>query len=127
MHAYAASGTQAPRIIESEGSEPLIECRRCGTRNPITADSCSGCRVPFTMDAAPVSASSTQERRADAALVLSLISLPLCQFLVPAALAVLFAVSSRDWAAGRMPTTGVAALLIGLLSLAMGFAILVFA
>lgn len=53
MHAYAASGSQAPQIVSGADGVSRIECRRCGGVSPVDADACEGCGVPFTIEAAP--------------------------------------------------------------------------
>jgi len=52
VHAYAAAGASAPRIIRTEDDILHIECPRCGRRSPVTADNCPACGLPFTMEGA---------------------------------------------------------------------------
>lgn len=52
VHAYAAAGGEAPRIVRTEDGERAIECPRCREWSPIDADACVACGTPFTMDAA---------------------------------------------------------------------------
>lgn len=51
MHAYAASGEQAPRIERRPDGTDVIICPRCKAASPIDADTCVGCRVPFVIEA----------------------------------------------------------------------------
>lgn len=96
IHAYAASGSQAPQILEDESGRWSIVCPRCGGGNAIDADRCDLCGVPFTIDGAPPPPppSSRGVSRSEIALVLAVISLPLAALFVPAILAMMFALAS---------------------------------
>lgn len=50
LHAYAASGRQAPQIVQSETGESLIACPNCGGLSDVTVDRCTHCRHPFTLE-----------------------------------------------------------------------------
>jgi hypothetical protein len=52
VHAYAAAGEKAPRIIRKEDDTCAIQCPRCGGESPVEADNCSHCGTPFTMEGA---------------------------------------------------------------------------
>ena len=52
VHAYAAAGAKAPRIVRYEDDHLEIECPRCERRSPVSSDNCPGCGLPFTMEAA---------------------------------------------------------------------------
>ncbi|HOW70388.1 MAG TPA: hypothetical protein PKY77_07285 [Phycisphaerae bacterium] len=52
VHAYAAAGNKAPRIVRCEDDHLEIECPRCERHSPVHSDSCPGCGLPFTMEAA---------------------------------------------------------------------------
>lgn len=117
LHAYGASGHQAPRIFRQADGTPGIECPRCRGQTQITADNCPRCGAPFTIDGV-----TTGEPRGQgwgsAALILGLIALPLFAVVVPAAGAVVLAGVSWLRAGGGRP--GGAAILgavLGVLSL----------
>ncbi|MBK8916133.1 MAG: hypothetical protein IPM64_16320 [Phycisphaerales bacterium] len=75
MHAYAASGSQAPQIGRAEDGSLFIECPRCGGRCDIDANACGECGVPFTIEAAPTARDSEVGGLAIASVVLGGISL----------------------------------------------------
>jgi len=52
VHAYAAAGQHAPRIVRRDDDTPEIECPRCHSRSPITANTCGSCGLPFTVESA---------------------------------------------------------------------------
>lgn len=51
VHAYAAAGSMAPEVVVDSSGESMIRCRRCGIINPIEAESCCSCGIPFTIEA----------------------------------------------------------------------------
>jgi DNA-directed RNA polymerase subunit RPC12/RpoP len=50
LHAYAAAGANAPRIVHLDNGESAIVCPRCGRASPLTAHRCDACGLPFTME-----------------------------------------------------------------------------
>lgn len=52
VHAYAAAGEQAPRIVRLDDGRATIECPRCHHHSRIKANGCEACGHPFTMDGA---------------------------------------------------------------------------
>lgn len=78
MHAYASDGHNAPRIVRRPDDTPVIVCPRCQRESPITANGCSHCGVPFTLEGVqPVPTATTGSGWNVAALAFGLISLPL--------------------------------------------------
>lgn len=75
MHAYAASGGQAPQIVVGPDKISRIECPRCHGVSPIDADACAACGVPFTIDAAPSARDADVRTKAIAASVLGALAL----------------------------------------------------
>jgi len=121
LHAYAASGDQAPQIHRLPDGQLVIECPRCQTRCPVDADSCPACAAPFTIDAAPTASSHATESWAATALVLGIVSLPLFFLLVPGGLAVLFGVLSLRSSGLHSPSRfALAGLILGIISLLAG-------
>jgi hypothetical protein len=121
MHAYAASGHQAPRIHRLPDGALEIECPRCGRRCAITANNCSACGVPFTIEGVPTARSVRGDAFGTAALVLGILGVPLCVLFVPSGLAVIFGLLS--WF--RQPThrpsgIALAGLILGVLALGLG-------
>jgi DNA-directed RNA polymerase subunit RPC12/RpoP len=125
IHAYAASGLQAPRIFRRADGTQVIECPRCSETCPVDAESCPACGTPFTADAAPSIPSYKSTHRAQIALVLGLVSLPLCMLFVPALAAIAFGALSLRLGAGRHPpVAGIVGIALGVISLAGGLALL---
>jgi predicted RNA-binding Zn-ribbon protein involved in translation (DUF1610 family) len=50
VHAYAAAGQKAPRIVRLPDDSLVIECPRCGRQSPPVADNCRSCGLPFTIE-----------------------------------------------------------------------------
>lgn len=125
IHAYAASGLQAPHIFRRADGTQVIECPRCSEVCPVDAESCPACRAPFTADAAPSIPNLKSSHRAQVALVLGIVALPLCMLFVPALAAIVFGILSlRLGSGGRPPVAGIVAIALGVLSLGGGLLLL---
>lgn len=121
IHAYAASGLQAPRIFRRADGTQVIECPRCSETCPVDSDSCPACHTPFTAEAVPSIRSYKSNRRAQIALFLGIASLPLCMLFVPALAAVVFGTLSLGLGSGsRPPVAGIVGITLAALSLAGG-------
>lgn len=105
VHAYGASGFQAPQIIRTADGLLEIQCSFCQAINEIDADNCSACGAPFTMEAAATIEKISTRRWVHYSItagVLGAIGFPL---LIPAALAMWWGaraamtipVSNRGW------------------------------
>jgi len=75
VHAYAAAGTKAPRLIRCEDDHLEIECPRCQRRSPVSSDNCPGCGLPFTMEAANYSVPTANTEISSLAIVIGAIAL----------------------------------------------------
>lgn len=98
VHAYAAAGHRAPQIIE-DASVPegrVILCPRCNKTNPISANNCASCGLPFTMEGTVGDAVSGTNTWAVASMVLGIVSMAGGCLLVgvPPILAVIFGIIS---------------------------------
>src|SRR5688500_12535319 len=78
VHAYAAAGERAPRIIRQTSGSQAIECPKCRSVSPITVNNCKSCGMPFTMEGTTVEASGSSNGFAVASLVLGIIGIPTC-------------------------------------------------
>ena len=124
MHAYAASGHLAPRIRRLGDGTLHIECPRCGGQSDITANNCSACGVPFTIEGVPTARTGAGASLATAALVLGVLAIPLCMLIVPGLLASGLGVASWLRQPGRRPSgQALAGMILGVIGLAAGFAI----
>lgn len=122
MHAYAASGDQAPQIFRGARDELLIECPRCRQYNPIDENRCLNCATPFTMDAAPTTAKSRRDARATIAVLCGVLGLFAPMTLLPSALALLFGVLATFAPSGYASISrgGVLGIVFGLVGLTGG-------
>ena len=77
LHAYAAAGGKAPRIVRKEDDSLVIECPRCQRQTVISASNCRSCGLPFTLEGASRAVTTARSSQATAALVVGLVSLPL--------------------------------------------------
>lgn len=115
MHAYAASGHQAPRIVKGPKGEPAIECPRCKKVGPITANNCPGCGTPFTIEGVPLTVGRPGEGLATTALVLGIVSVPLYAAIVLGPLALAFGLASWLRRASPLPSgKALAGIILGL-------------
>ena len=89
VHAYAAAGERAPRILRSTDGEQLILCARCGAANPIVANNCKACGMPFTMEGTTLEASGASNGYAVASMVLGIIGIPASCSILPSLLAII--------------------------------------
>ncbi|HEX4342818.1 MAG TPA: DUF4190 domain-containing protein [Verrucomicrobiae bacterium] len=92
VHAYAAAGERAPRILRETGGKQLILCVRCSAASPITANNCKACGMPFTMEGTTVQAAGTSNGFSVASLVLGIIGIPTFCAIIPPVLAVIFGI-----------------------------------
>src|SRR5215212_1169361 len=76
VHAYAAAGERAPRILRSDDDRQSILCPRCQALSPISANNCKSCGMPFTMEGTTLEASGTSNGFCVASLVLGIIGIP---------------------------------------------------
>ena len=92
VHAYAAAGERAPKIIRESASLQSIQCPRCQMKSPITSNNCKGCGMPFTMEGTTIEAGGASNGFCVASLVLGIISLPTGVMVVPPILAIVFGI-----------------------------------
>jgi DNA-directed RNA polymerase subunit RPC12/RpoP len=92
VHAYAAAGDRAPKIVRLKTGTQTIVCPRCSASSPITANNCNSCGMPFTMEGTTLEASGTSNGFCVASLVLGIISLPAGCVIIPAILAIIFGI-----------------------------------
>lgn len=88
VHAYAAAGDRAPRIIRQSSGQQTIQCPRCSSMSPITSNNCRSCGMPFTMEGTTLEAAGGNNPWCVASLVLGIIGIPTC-FIPLAAVAAL--------------------------------------
>lgn len=90
VHAYAAAGERAPRILRQKDGRQNIQCARCGGASPITANNCKSCGMPFTMEGTTLEAGGTSNGFCVASLVLGIIGIPTACAILPPILAIVF-------------------------------------
>jgi len=77
VHAYAAAGHAAPRVIRLPDDSLVIECPACTQRTAITANNCPKCGRPFTLEGMSETVVTAESKSHTLPLVLGLIALPL--------------------------------------------------
>jgi LSD1 subclass zinc finger protein len=102
VHAYAAAGDRAPKILRTTDGGQSIQCSRCNTLNKVSANSCRSCGVPFTLEGTVQTDRSQNNGFATTSLVLGVLGIPTCAIFVPSILAIVFGVI----ALGQIRTRG---------------------
>ena len=122
VHAYAAAGDRAPAIFRDENGVQHIRCPRCRVQNPMAANTCRSCGVPFTMEGAQGAAASGNARSnmAVASLVLGIISIPAFFLIIPAVLAIVFGVIAITQARRAQASGGMGLAISGIVCGAVG-------
>lgn len=92
VHAYAAAGERAPKILRQPDGKQAIRCSRCGGVSPITSNNCRSCGMPFTMEGTTLEAAGGSNGFAVASLVLGIIGLFTACVVIPPLLALIFGV-----------------------------------
>jgi DNA-directed RNA polymerase subunit RPC12/RpoP len=92
VHAYAAAGERAPAILRDEHGNQQIRCPRCSALNPIVANNCRACGMPFTMEGTTLEASGTANGFCVASLVLGILSIPTFCIVITPLLAIIFGI-----------------------------------
>jgi predicted RNA-binding Zn-ribbon protein involved in translation (DUF1610 family) len=130
VHAYAAAGQYAPRIVREVDDATVIECPRCGKHSSITADNCRTCGLPFTLDGVAWRSPTAAGGLAQMAAAIGVLAIPasLCGGLVGIILGVtailmgIYAVQPR--AAKGWGSAAEWAVMLGLIACGMGAALL---
>jgi DNA-directed RNA polymerase subunit RPC12/RpoP len=92
VHAYAAAGDRAPRILRQGDGKQVIRCTKCASVNDIAANNCKSCGMPFTMEGTTLEAAGASNGFSVAALVLGIIGLPAFCTVIPSLLAIIFGI-----------------------------------
>lgn len=92
VHAYAAAGDRAPLILRQPGGAQNIQCPRCNSISPITANNCKSCGMPFTMEGTTLEASGASNGFCVASLVLGIIGIPAFCTVITPLLAIIFGI-----------------------------------
>jgi ribosomal protein L40E len=92
VHAYAAAGARAPKIVRAKDGKQFIVCPRCSASSPITYNNCKSCGMPFTMEGTTVDAIGSNSGFCVAALVLGIIGVPTSLLVIPSLLAIIFGI-----------------------------------
>jgi uncharacterized C2H2 Zn-finger protein len=122
VHAYAAAGERAPRIIRAQDGKQFILCPRCSASNTIKANSCTSCGMPFTMEGTMIEPPGTNNGFCIASLVLGILSIPTFFMVIVPILAIVFGIigwrqaASRD-AAGSSKGLAIAGMILGTIGL----------
>ena len=90
VHAYAAAGQRAPRVLRQEDGSQCIRCTKCGRLSAVSANNCSNCGMPFTMEGTADDMLQATNGFAIASFVLGIIGVPFACTLIVPVLAVVF-------------------------------------
>jgi DNA-directed RNA polymerase subunit RPC12/RpoP len=122
VHAYAASGDQAPQIVRDDAGTPHIRCPRCHAESAIEADACVGCGAPFSIEGASTLQTMRWNRPAITAMVAGVIALPLAMLFLPGVLAIALGMRAISLYPGMKPSfPAVVAIVFGIMSIPLGF------
>lgn len=92
VHAYAAAGERAPKIIRVSDGSQHIQCPKCSAYSSVQTNNCRQCGMPFTMEGTTAEAAGASNGFCVASLVLGIIGIPtFCTIILPA-LAILFGI-----------------------------------
>lgn len=129
VHAYAAAGERAPRIVRRADGKQWILCPRCGATAPVEANSCGACGMPFTMEGTTPVPGGSASGVAVTALVLGILGIlgipASCTVLVPL-LAIGFGIAGLYQSRGEGRGFAIAGILCGLVGLAVSAMIYLF-
>jgi hypothetical protein len=122
VHAYAAAGDRAPKIIRNSDGRQFITCPRCSATSLITSNNCGSCGMPFTMEGTTIEVSSSSNGFAVASIVLGFVGIAPCMFALPGILAITFGIialvriSNHEGAQGKgLAIAGISLGVLGLL------------
>jgi hypothetical protein len=120
VHAYAAAGDRAPKIIRQKDGGQTIQCARCGAYSAITANNCKACGMPFTMEGTTLEAAGTNNGFCVASLVLGIIGIPAFCSVVTPVLAIVFGIigymqTTREGAQGSGKGMAIAGIVCGVI------------
>jgi hypothetical protein len=88
VHAYAAAGNRAPKIVRAQDGAQFIVCPRCAAASTISANNCKSCGMPFTIEGTTLEVGQAKNGFCLASLVLGIIALPSSPILVTPVLAI---------------------------------------
>lgn len=92
VHAYAAAGDRAPKILRSANGLQTIQCSRCNAMSPVSANSCKHCGIPFTLEGTVQTERTSSNGFATTSLVMGVLGIPTCMIFVPSVLAIIFGI-----------------------------------
>ncbi len=76
VHAYAAAGDRAPRIVRQASGNQIIICPRCGSQSAISSNNCTSCGMPFTMEGTTIEPAGSNNSLCVTSMVLGILGLP---------------------------------------------------
>lgn len=127
VHAYAAAGAMAPKLVRHEDDSLTIVCPRCGKESPVTADNCPTCGLPFTMEGVSATAITNTSNQAHTALLLGLSGLVfnLCIGIgaILGVIAIIVGISALNQRHARNSTAAIAGIVLGVLDCFIGILI----
>ncbi|HRK31735.1 MAG TPA: DUF4190 domain-containing protein, partial [Tepidisphaeraceae bacterium] len=92
VHAYAAAGQRAPKIIRVSDGSQHIQCPKCAAYSSVQHNNCRQCGMPFTMEGTTVEAAGASNGFCVASLVLGIIGIPAFCIGILSGLAIIFGI-----------------------------------
>lgn len=123
VHAYAAAGARAPKVVRLSDGSQHIQCPRCGAYTSISGNNCRQCGMPFTMEGTTADAVGASNGFCVASLVIGILSIPgACTMILPV-LAIVLGVVGYNQAASSQEGSGKGLAVAGICCGAVGGAI----
>jgi len=125
VHAFAASGDKAPKIVRLANGQQVIQCPRCKASNAVDRNNCRTCAAPFTLEA--TEGKTPGGGLAVTSLVMGIVGIFLSFVLIVSLLAIVFGVLAlREQDTAERPSRGgaIAGLVLGIVGLLIGCLIL---
>jgi hypothetical protein len=92
VHAYAAAGERAPKIVRHPDGSQSIQCTKCHSYSSISSNNCKSCGMPFTMEGTTLEAAGSSNGFCVASLVLGIIGIFAACAIIPSVLAIVFGI-----------------------------------
>jgi DNA-directed RNA polymerase subunit RPC12/RpoP len=125
VHAYAAAGDRAPKIVRQTTGTQTIQCPRCNASSAITANNCKSCGMPFTMEGTTLEASGTSNGFCVASLVLGIIGMPTGCTVITPLLGIIFGIIGYNQVSNGNEGSGrgmaIAGMICGVIGLGIAF------
>jgi DNA-directed RNA polymerase subunit RPC12/RpoP len=114
VHAYAAAGERAPRVVRVSDGSQHIQCPKCAGYSPVSANVCRHCGTPFTIEGTSPDALGGANNYATLSLVVGIISIPAACAIIFSPIAIVLGIVGYQQAVGSPDGSGRAAAIAGI-------------